>query len=526
MLTRKKILLIVLFAALAVRAVFAVAFANSFFASYHLVPGLDMQTLLRFSEWQEGGEYAPFFTFHRVWLYLVWLAGGKNHILWATYLIQTLLGCAGIVALTDSVLKLTRKRLAALICGIAASLYLPLLVYEFSILQETFMVNFALIFFWSALNALRKRFSIGSSANFAVSAFAALAGRPTALFFCSAICLYCAWKMQKRHLLKKFLPAAAGIAVLLFGATLFNWHFFRTPTPFYMVMGYSVEYNTGIKAGTEENSRLSAWMQSGKKALMRTPQLFKAGELPENQNIYFWCEKIPQFNFLISPGLLIPFAAAGIMVLLLSGAWKSRYGLLLIPIITMALPLCVREVIGRYRLMLVPYFFMISACAVVIFLRLKTPQKRGIALFGAGAGAFFAIWNSDVPERIRQSDYCSYAIAAAQTPDTDPEVIFEEHMTYLEKSRSQVAFNMLMDQLLKYRATEQLRAITAKEEKIGRFDPDEIYYFNAWSYALDNQPYKVWENLCKIKNKLPPDKHQKALMLSNDTRRILNNAQK
>ena len=60
MLTRKKILLTVILAALTVRSVFAIAFSQSFFANYHLVPGLDMQTLLRFSEWQAGNETAPF----------------------------------------------------------------------------------------------------------------------------------------------------------------------------------------------------------------------------------------------------------------------------------------------------------------------------------------------------------------------------------------------------------------------------------------------------------------------------------
>ena len=524
MLTRKRIILTVLFSALAVRMIFAAAFFQSFFASYHLIPGLDMQTLLRFSEWHTGNEIPPFFTFHRLWIFLVWFFNGKTHCPEAIYLIQTLLGSIGTLAAADLVLKFSRNRIAALISGIGMALYLPLLVYEFSILQETFMVNFALIFFWTAHYALRKRFSLRSSAIFAISAFAALAGRPAAVIFCGTIFIYCGIKLFKRKILKKIIPAAAMLFILLGGSALFNWHFFGVPTPFYMVMDYTVEYNTGIKAGTDGNRTFSAVFESGKNACMRLPQLFKTGELPENQNIYFWCEKIPQFNLLISPGLLIPCAVAGIMVLLLTGAWKSRYGLLLIPIVTLALPLCAREVIGRYRLMLVPYFFMLAACGAVVFSRLKSPRKRALALFGAGIGALFSLHNGGVPEKIRLSDYAASAIAAAQTPDADPETVIAEHLIYWEKSNcsSQAAFDMLMDQLLRFKQTELLRQIAIPALDNGKIVPDTIFYFAAWSYALENQPQKVWENLCKIR-KLPPDKRQKAIMLLNDTKKILNN---
>ncbi len=527
MLTRKKIIFTTFFTAIAVRALFAVSFANSFFASYHLVPGLDMETLLRFSQWQPGGEIPPFFTFHRLWLFLVWLINGKTHCVWATFILQTLLGAAGIAALTDSVLKLSRCRKAALVTGIAAGIYLPLMVYEFSILQETFMVNFALIFFWASLNILHKRFSLSAGIIFAVSAFAALAGRPAAVIFAAVMLICCAYHAHKRKMLKKFIPSVALLFFLLGGAAFFNYLSFGAPTPFYMVLDYTVEYNTSVTPGAEKSSELDGLLLSAKNAFTRLPKLIKTGELPENQNIYFWCEKIPSFHFLLSPGLLIPCAAAGIMIILLTGRWKTRYGLLLIPILTMALPLCAREVIGRYRLMLVPYFFMAAACGAVIYLRLKAPKQRALALCGAGFGALFAIWHGDVPEKIRLADCGAYAIAAARTPGAAPEKVINEHLLYWEMSRfrSPVAFNMLMDQLLRFRKTAELRAVAVQALNSSAIDPDEVYYFAAWSYALENQPQKVWENLVKIK-KLSPEKQQNAIMLLNDTKKMLNNMQK
>ena len=174
--------------------------------------------------------------------------------------------------------------------------------------------------------------------------------------------------------------------------------------------------------------------------------------------------------------------------------------------------------------MLVPYFFMLAACGAVVFSRLKSPRKRVLALFGAGIGALFSLHNGGVPEKIRLSDYAASAIAAAQTPDADPETVIAEHLIYWEKSNysSQAAFDMLMEQLLRFKQTELLRQIAIPALDNGKIVPDTIFYFAAWSYALENQPQKVWENLCKIR-KLPPDKQQKAIMLLNDTKKILNN---
>ena len=533
MLTRKKILLTLFFSALAVRLVFAASFFQSFFASYHLVPGLDMQTLLRYSEWIGENNYPPFFTFHRLAIFLTWFLNSKIHAVWAIFAIQSTIGILGTLCIADLTLKFTRHRIISLITGIAASFYLPFLVYEFSILKESFAVNFMLFTFWSMIYALRKRFNLKSMLLFGFCCFLTIEGRIAVIPAIGIYGLYCAFKMYKRKSLKRVFASAILPLILLISAAFFNsfnWKF----SPFFDVLNYNLQYNTEVvntnsKSDISEpvpvkSSRLHSIIQTAKNASMRMPQLFKTGELPENQNIYFWCRKIPQFNLFISPGLLIPCAVAGIMVLLITGAWKTRYGILLIPVITLALPLCAREVIGRYRLMLVPYFFMISACAAVVFIRLKSPRKRAISIFGAGVGVLFSFHNSEVPEKIRLADHGAYAIAAARTPGADPEKVIDEHLIYWEESNysSQTAFDMLMDQLLRFQKTELLRETAVAALCNGKIPPDTIYYFTAWSYALDNQPQKVWEYLVKIK-KLPPDKEQKAIMLINDTKKILNN---
>lgn len=528
-LTRKNILITTAITAAAVKLVFAAAFYFSYFESYHLVPGLDMQTLLRFSEWLGENRFPPFFTFHRLTIFLVWLCNGQNHCVWAIFIIQSLVGIAGCLAMADITLKLSGNRISALACGIAGALYLPFLVYEFSILQETFMVNFALFAFWALLNALHKRFAPVSSIIFAVAIFAALAGRPAAIFWCGTMILLAGIKMFRKDKCKKMILPMAILGILLIGATIFNRINCGITSPFYNVLPYTMQYNAEAAASSGNKQIEPSLLNSGINAATRLPQLFQCGEIPENQNIYFWCEKIPLLNLLIAPGLLIPLAAAGIMILLLSGEFKRRYGLLLLPLATLALPLCAREAIGRYRLMLIPYFFMITACAAVIFYRMKSPRKRGIALFGAGVGAFFSIHNGDVPDRIRPSDHSAWAMAIEYTPGSEPEVIIDAYRSYWEKGRSERSFRMTMDKALHYKRIDAGLAVCSEAEKMpDKINPDLIAYYRAWCFAMLDSPEEVEACLRKIRNvnSLPPDAYEKAFMLRDRTTEILRQLRK
>ncbi|MBE6359242.1 MAG: hypothetical protein E7057_08365 [Lentisphaerae bacterium] len=532
MLTRKKILLLTAAAALLARLVFALTFSTSCFASYHTVSGLDMQTLLRFSEWGGGANHAPFFTMHRLLIYLDWLIGRGNHHPSVIFAVQAILGTAAALCAADLTLKFSRSRKAALVCGIFFPLYLPFLVYEFSILQESFMVYFALFAFWATVNGIRKRFNCSSSIIFTAAFSASLAGRPAALFMCGALIIFAGYQMWKRRLLKRFAAPAAALIAVLVAFTAFNGHFSGIYSPFYNVLPYTMQFNA--QAAAKESSSTAhapekSLLQSAMSAAKRVPVLFKHGELPENHNIYFWCEKLPELNCLPSPGLIIPLACAGVMVIIFSGAWKRRYGLLLLPLLTMALPLCARDPIGRYRLMLVPYFFIIIPCAAVIFIHLKTAVRRGAALFGAALGAFFSIHDGDVPLRIRPSDYSAWAMALENTPGTDTADIVKAYGDYWQATgcSSERAFCMTTDKALQYNDLDTAFTIIAQAAE-KNLPSDLIHYYLAWCFAMQNQPFAVQDQLSLIKNpqQLSPFMYEKYIMLSNDTRRILNNLQK
>ncbi len=531
MLTRKKILLYVAGSALLIRMIFALSFHNSFFESYHLVPGLDMQTLLRYSEWTGDDPYQPFFTFHRLVIFLCYLCNGQTHAVWAIFVIQAAVGIAGCVCLTDIILKLTGKRKLALISGIAAAAYLPTLVYEFSILKETFAVNFALFTFWCMLNALKKRFNWSSSLLFGFAAFAAIEGRLAVLPYLGILAIYSMYKMYKRKHFCRIFRAAAIPAFLLLAASVFNkvngWQF----SPFFNILGYTLEYNSSA-AENVPDTPAPATPDSGilttvKQAASRVPTLFKYGELPENQNIYFWCKKLPELNYYPAPGLLIPIATAGIMLLLVSGAWKKRYGLLLLPIVTMVLPLCARDPIGRYRLMLVPCFFIIAACAAVIFIRQKNAKKRAVFLIAAAIGAFFSIHNGDVPQRIRPHDYSAWAMAMENTPGTPDEDILEAYYDHWQayNFRSELAFCMLVDKCLEKKRIDLAGGVIKKAWEDGSVNPDYLHYYMAWCFALMEDPQNVFAHLVHVLHPedLTPEMYQKYTMLLDDTNRILTN---
>ena len=532
MLTGRKISWLTAATALAVRAVFALAAGNSCFVNYHLVRGLDMQTLLRVSEWFGKDALPAFFTFHRLMIFLIWRLNGGNHCVWAIFAVQSAVGILGTVCIADIVRRLTGRRTVALLCGIAAALYLPSLVYEFSVLKEAFAVNFSLFAFWSMLYAMWRRFSWGSAALTGAACFMAVEGRLAVVPYLAAIMGYVLWKMYRRGKAARVLRTVAVTAVLLAAASGFNRANGGKVSPFFDVLDYNMMYNFSPEASfrgeAREDEEIGTGRAAGKtasSAMLRAPRLFKSGELPENQNIYFWCEKIPQLHLLIAPGALLPCACAGIMVLLCSGAWKGRYGLLLLPLLTLTLPLCVREPIGRYRLMLVPYFFMSAACGAAVFAGIRSAPKRAVALLGAGVGAFFSIHGGEAPLRIRPSDHCAWAMALEETPGAEKEEIVKAYLNYWHAGTppSKRAFIVVMDKLLAA-GTLETALETAKEGDDAGIDPDLTAYFRAWCFALAEQPAAVDGFLRTVRHpeNLPPELQKKYLMLRRDTDRILN----
>ena len=419
MLKRKHIFIATGLAAVATRAVFAAFFAKSLFRFYHLLRGLDMESLLRFSQW--GGEdypVSPFFTFHRVMIYLFWKLNMHQHNVMLIYAVQTISGILAALAVTDIALMLTGKRRSSLICGLFYALYLPFMVYEFSVLKETFAINSFLFAVWALLRMRKHHFcwkwSFFAGVLFGIS----LLGRPAAILllptFPAVIWLYCRRKNFRR---KSVLIYLGGAALILLSASIFNTAFGWKAGPFYDVISYTNQSNaaeSAIAAAAQGNGAVPvkpSLFLTVKNAVKRVPQLFSAREVPENVNIYFWKEKIPDLAIFPGPEWLLPPALFAIGVLLAAGRFRNREFLLVYVILLLALPLCARTVIGRYRLMLCPFLIITAVTGIRYFFTLHGLRKLLPPLLTGSCAAALSLYGLDAEKNLHPTDYLNWANA-------------------------------------------------------------------------------------------------------------------
>jgi len=514
MLTRKKIFLITLTTAIAVRAFFAWIFSSSMFKHFHLVRGLDMETLLRFSEWGSGGDAIPLFTPHRLLLFVNWFCHGKTHEVMPVFIVQTLLGAIACAALADLVLSLTGKRRGALTAGIIAALYLPSLVYEFSILQDSFTTNFTLLAIWGTVYAWRKRFQPFPAALCAILWAPALCGRPTAVLCAALFALWSIIRMYRKKLWRRLIFPAILLLTLLAAVSLFNSHHGWKFSPFYSPMQYAKTFNTadGTASATE--------YQVAKNALIRSPQLLSAYERRENQNIYFWQRQLPELRVLPAPSELIPAACAALVILLLAGAWKRRsFYFVAIPLLTLALPLCFREVIGRYRLMLTPYF--IVAVVMAFYALKKLPRLHMIlVLLCGGLAAAGSIYSAVGKPTVIAEDFHAWAMAAKNS-GTEKKVVYDLYYRYWQQTdfTAEKAFCDFAECTLEYHDPDMtLKVIRMNKSS----NPDLAYYYYGMTKVMQNRPEEVAMIYSRINpDRLPPRLRANYFRICNDTRKIL-----
>ena len=183
-------------AALAVRAVLFIGWLSSPLRNFHLVPGLDMQSLLRYGAW-DTGAVRPLFSLHRVLIASIRLCCGAEHLVETLAVIQLLCGTATAVLTAYAAFRLWGRRRAALAAGLIAAFYAPAAMYELSMLQETLQ----LFAFTASLAGILRARKHGFSLSYALTAGALLGlascGRPTALlwvFAALAWCGYAAWR--------------------------------------------------------------------------------------------------------------------------------------------------------------------------------------------------------------------------------------------------------------------------------------------------------------------------------------------
>ncbi len=405
-LSRRKILLSVFFTSVIVRGVFFLCWLTSPFRYFHRIPGLDMETLLRFSEWAPGKEFHPLFVVHRILIYLVWLFNGNEHCIPAVVILQSLAGAAGAVMTADLVLMLWGKRKTALCAGIFYALYAPLLLYDFCILQESITTVLILAGVWGYVRCRVKHYPSKSALFSGILLGVSSIGRPVALLLTVIFPVKTFFDGKRRAAFFML----AGVLMLWSAAGGFNMVFSGSFNPFFRVMSYTVSFHaekSGAAEAAPEAAKKKAFHSLTAGLPGRASKFFLAYEMPENLNWYFLRSRMTPLKYLPGPGLLMPVALAGFFLLLLR--LRRREYLLPAILVLLALPLAARDPIGRYRLHLLPYFVICASYFFIVLLK----NTRGNQLLCAAALAVSLAVNILCGARpfFRVSDHVSWGRA-------------------------------------------------------------------------------------------------------------------
>ncbi len=475
-------------AALAVRAVLFIGWLSSPLRNFHLVPGLDMQSLLRYGAW-DTGAVRPLFSLHRVLIASIRLCCGAEHLVETLAVIQLLCGTATAVLTAYAAFRLWGRRRAALAAGLIAAFYAPAAMYELSMLQETLQ----LFAFTASLAGILRARKHGFSLSYALTAGALLGlascGRPTALLWVFAALAWCGYAAWRRGRLRRVGAVAGGVLAVWVLVSVFNWHFSEYYGPFFNVFGYSATVNAAAPAADQavaaapapasavNSSPVAVLFRIGVNALSRLPNVFLAHEIPDNLNYYFIRDYFPELKLLIGPGLLVPFALAGMVLAVVSGRFLKRDGVILLALFSLALPICANHPMGRYRLILLAPFALLAVEAVRI--GFSRPRRRwGVIAVAVLAGAFLI---NPIPKGRfwRSSDFVAWALALEQPGGR---VNAESLATLVEGYRlsgsESTAMNLLI-RLIELREYDAAERLIADALPGGRVNPSLLRYYGA-----------------------------------------------
>lgn len=438
---RRHPLIIVFSTALVLRGMFALFYHCSPFSYYHLLPGLDMETLLRFGEWGTPENHF-FFTLHRLQVFTFWKLNGNVHPVMWHVLFQALLGAAGAAMVGAAALRLTGKKHLALLSGVVWALNPVELMYEFTTLQDS-LVNFGIILSIFAFLEARKRhfaplFALGAGAAAGVAA----TGRPVAIGLVLCLGVWNLYYLYHRKLpLKRILFFAGGVLAVWGVFSTVNLIVIKRFNCFFNPVSYAVAVNTTPASASGAPAPVSSvppLVKTVFKMVLRTPQLLSPEEIPENLNIHFLRTKIP---FLRVPFEFYPlFAAAAILFLLLTGRWKKKEGFLLVPVFALAVFLCIREPIGRYRLLLLPWFTLLTVWLFSYF----SAKKSRLPLCLIVSGVLIFIGCTLTAHPLRGADFFAWGMALEkEAGKTTPEAMKEFKAAFLLKPDTNHAVSLI-----------------------------------------------------------------------------------
>jgi len=481
-----RIYALVALAALIVRGILFADWLHSPLRFFHQVPGLDMMTLLRFGEW--GGDGVVIFAPHRMLVALLWNLNGGIHPVALLAVIQLLCGTAVALMTSYAAFRLWGDRKAALFSGLIAALSAPGVMYELTMLQETLVLFTFSASFAGILWARKHRFLPWYGATAGALLGLASIGRPTALLWVFAALAWSGLVLRKHGRLKRLGPLAGGVLAVWLLVSGLNWFCAGYAGPFYNVFGYSATVNA-TPAGEEEgeavvtaasvtaDSPAGKLFRIGSNAVLRLPKVFLAHEIPDNMNYYFVREYFPALKLLIGPGLLVPFALAGLVLALVFRRFLRREGVILLAVFALALPICANYPVGRYRLILLAPFALLAVEA--FRLGLAKPRKVRLAAAAAILAAAFLVNPPPEGRLLRSTDFVAWALALEQPSGrVNSESLATLVDGYRFSGSEKVAMNLLI-RLIGLREFDTAERLIADALSGGKVNPSLLCYYGA-----------------------------------------------
>ena len=469
---------------------------------FHRVPGLDMQTLLEFGQRLVDG--IGLFNLHRTLIAGVWLANGGAHHVEFLAAVQCVLGILSALLVTRITLHLFGKRSWALAAGIVTALYSPALMYEVTMLQESIVTFAVLLSFAGWLRAREKRFSPGRAVTAGILLGLATIGRPTALLWAGCAVIFSFPPFRRGSSVRRALLVAAGCVGLWLSVGLLNQFHTGSFSPFFNVLPYATTVNAPPESAASPAppaaqpesspsiSPLKPFLRIGWNALRRIPLLFFADEIPDNLNFYFIRQEFLPLRFLPGPELLIPAAVAGILLLIGSGRLLRREGLVLLIVAMLAPPLCGLHPVGRYRLLLYPYFAILAVYAFGwMSFRERLPRRTRILI---GTGVLVAVFGANqvlgTGSFLRSTDFVAWGIAA-EYPEGRPTAVSMQSFgraLALSGGRNQSAAVNLLTRLIGVRQFDAALALARREQEVPGINRSLMHYYAGLSLLGGGHP--------------------------------------
>ncbi len=468
---------------------------------FHRVPGLDMQTLLEFGQRLVDG--IGLFTLHRTLVAGVWLANGGAHHVEFLAAVQCLLGLLGALFVARITLHLFGKRHWALAAGAVAALYSPALMYEVTMLQESIVTFAVLLSFAGWLWAREKRFAPGRAATAGILLGAATIGRPTALLWAAGAIVLSFPPFRRKSTRRRGLVVAAGCVGFWLAVGVLNYVHTGGANPFFNVLPYATQVNAPADspspapaaaeaAEISMTEKLAPLFRISGNALRRIPLLFAADEIPDNLNFYFIRHAFRPLRFLPGPELLVPAALAGILLLAGSGRLFRREGLVLLIVALLAPPLCGLHPVGRYRLLLYPYFAILAVYAFRWMTRRERLPRRTRIVIGTGvlAMVFGANHRFGTGSFLRSTDFVAWGIAAEYPAERPTPVSMKSFSDALARSggRNQSAAVNLLTRLIALRQFRAAEALARRELEIPGINRSLMHYYAGLSLLGAGNP--------------------------------------